>query len=541
MTWPQKSRSIGVDRALHAWAAFDKARHAEPACDDATLRAVHGEAVAAAVALLDPTAVDEIDDATTACCVAEAALGVARLSDVVGSAEQVIDTIGSRTLHGLIPDAKGDDASRCIEAVAALGGLSDDDLARIRRRAEHDFEDLDHAVAVVGAIRDIAGVGAKASDLNASLADLFAKVYAVTPPPGRVGAIVTRSQLIFCIHAHPDPSKPDPLGPVLDRGKDFETRYFGHFPAFGFVDPAEVDATFAEALADRLNESDTAAREAIASVTTLMRAEDVDKYIVHDAWGHAYQATLLRFDDAYVELAAFEDAATALADRPLDAAATDAEVETHVADSIAHRLHIAFAAMIAELLADACEHKALADDPALHPLMPSSSRFKDLPTKLDLSLDDLRLYFRLATRGVARLAEPAERDRYRDLLITRGTAAPQAARLAAATAAAVDRLLADVFALHGRAEDIAAAHAPAYQRLGLNTLALHAQMLAYYPAMADLDLAPLGLRGGRDLFLLAVVAFYLDDPATNLWRLDEFVALRLVPFLRRLAEQPPGS
>ncbi len=571
--------SAAVGAALAEWKRFEAvvgAGGAGGAEDAEELWSAHGGAMRAAEGLTERGAVADVGDGEVARCVVEAALVLERLPDVVGPADKVIDTTASRTLGAFRLDVPGsgggDGVSALIGRAAEVGGLSAGDVAACRRRAENDFEDLDRGIAVVDAVLQEAGLRGGAGRQgegkgvdDEAIARLFGGLYGCQVPTGRVGLVATASQLIFTVReagATPGAGAGAGATPgdaaaeaVLARGKRFETRYFGHFPAFGFIEPGDIDAGLVERLSGRLGVEDASVRRRLACCASVLAERDIEKYVVHDVWGHACQALLLRFDDVYLQLGRFEDGLAAvlpggeasgvrgigpggIGPRGVDEAAFAGHVEA----VLSRRLHLSFVALVAELLADVCEYKVLQDRPRLAAVMGSSSRLKGLPAKLDLSLADLRLYFGLAVRSVAGVAEEAGRGALRERLVGAGVERGAADGAAAAVARVVRRVVDGAF---GEPADGAVGDpddTPAFTRLGLNILALHAAVNRHYPPLASLPLQRFGVDGGRDLLLFGIASFYLADPARNLWRLDEFITFRLVPFLHRLAgAEPPAA
>ena len=98
-----------------------------------------------------------------------------------------------------------------------------------------------------------------------------------------------------------------PIRDFLARVNRFKQWQFAHFPVFGYLRGEDLDARLLEQLAARC-EMDTAevARE-ISALTAIIPLQEVDKYVVHDVWGHSWQASMLQFDKMYQQLATFAD------------------------------------------------------------------------------------------------------------------------------------------------------------------------------------------------------------------------------------------
>jgi hypothetical protein len=73
-----------------------------------------------------------------------------------------------------------------------------------------------------------------------------------------------------------------------------------------------------------------------------------------------------------------------------------------------------------------------------------------------------------------------------------------------------------------------------FTRVALNFLGIHRVILDLYRRL-DLPAAGgLPLKSCRDLLILAASVFFEADRTRNLWRVDEYLALRFVPLCRRL-------
>jgi hypothetical protein len=78
-------------------------------------------------------------------------------------------------------------------------------------------------------------------------------------------------------------------------------------------------------------------------------------------------------------------------------------------------------------------------------------------------------------------------------------------------------------------------HVNVIARVALNFLGIHRATLETYQRIRELEVTGLPLRSFRDLLLLAAAVFFEADPPCNLWRVDEFMTLRIVPCCEALA------
>ena len=56
-----------------------------------------------------------------------------------------------------------------------------------------------------------------------------------------------------------------------------------------------------------------------------------------------------------------------------------------------------------------------------------------------------------------------------------------------------------------------------------------------------MDLGSLPLKGLRDLMLISVAVFFEQAPSRNLWRVDEFLSLKMEPLCKALVEESHRS
>ena len=72
-------------------------------------------------------------------------------------------------------------------------------------------------------------------------------------------------------------------------------------------------------------------------------------------------------------------------------------------------------------------------------------------------------------------------------------------------------------------------------RLALNFLGLHRAKLHAYQWIREKCVGNLPLKSFRDLLLISAAVYFEADPPRNIWRVDEFVTLRIEPLCEQLA------
>jgi hypothetical protein len=170
--------------------------------------------------------------------------------------------------------------------------------------------------------------------------------------------------------------------------------------------------------------------------------------------------------------------------------------------------------------------------------MPSSSAFKEFPTKLDLTFQDVPFYFMQATKVFRSWAARADRQAKTVKQLVANGATDNAARAAVARAVEMwkglesnrfsDQLR---FAL-GPGDEISL---NMIGRLLLNFASIHAAALRCYRDVGQLSPDGSHLRSFRELMVIAASVFFEQAPARNLWRIDEFLALWFPAIVERLA------
>jgi len=432
----------------------------------------------------------------------------------------LVDTVGCRTLAAFHADLeRGGEAA--VEA--ALSRMFPtrvlEEVARLRAP---EITELERRHAVIAALEDM-------HPLPEQRFELFDRLYRDAGyVRGEVDIIRTGTSLFFCVSKYP---RTEAQKAFVGRVRRTVKQH--HFPVFGFYRAEGSDP----AMLAQLSAATGFTLEQLAPILTTMMSvlftEEVDKYVVHDAWGHQWQAHLLPFEDDYQQ--------TAINRRPISlqkgdpgllaaldvglrggtpnyAAVIDADIQA--------RLVAGASPIIAELLADVVEFKLLSTDAAAS--LQSSSLFADWPTKLDLTLMDARIYFGQTTapwRSIAR--EPSALGK--QLALARPDVDPvRRAEVVAQFVAVLRTVMRTKWARRIRAvtRDEALWVNP-YTRFNLNLLALHATLNQTYSALARRGAWPRPLRDFRDLFVLVVGAFYQHDRRRHLWHMDELLALHL--------------
>ena len=531
----------------------------------------HDRLISGSNSLLESNALDDLSLRDVEQIFARSVVLMTQIATSVAGDDEVLDTADCRMLHMYEADflANEEHQQQLRAALLRTVSLDEQDLSSIEASVQRDIQQAGRKHLIVRAIRDRFGLwdGETSPDeLSSNVHRFFSAIY---PDVGitaeEVELIVTGTMIFFCIPFSKDELTTDrfrqldeteqkPIREFLKRVNRFSQWQFAHFPVFGFLRGEDLDPALLSDLAARSGLSpDTVARE-ISTLTAVIPAAELDKYVVHDIWGHSWQACMLGFDSLYEKLATFADSlqldefaiepagsdAISLADCFVGTGDTLCLDETRfrrfVDLEVAERLPIAMTPVLAEVLADVAEFKLLETNRTDE--ISTSSALKTFPAKLDLTMRDVTYYFRQATK-VFRLwaSRPQRQERTVQQLIEEREATESAARLAVEHAVSIwKELEQDWLApqIQMREED-GQLHVNVVARLALNFLAIHRETLEVYRQIGAMDLAMLPLKGMRDLMLISVAVFFEDSPSVNLWRVDEFLALRVKPLCESLA------
>ena len=480
-------------------------------------------------------------------------------ASVLGSTP-LIDTAGSTTLRAFRTDVSTGTAGLREAATRAFSPTAEE-IARLDALEQHELQQLHLRQAVMTGLDALFPLES-AQDVHA----LFLALYPQAPVvAGEVEVVRTGTSLLFALmytdgvlDAPASPSR----GPVeqaevssflREIGTDRQAQ-FAHFPMFGSFRGEDADPELLSSVAEAASLSASHVAQTLTTMVTTLRRQQLDQFLVHDLWGHQWQSLLLPFEDQYQALARFGEVpsvderygAPGEISVSLKNVVERAGPSLRIDDVIpwlravsATRLPLALSGLIAELLADVVEFKYLASDPDRSDELISSSPFKDFPSKLDLTLKDLRIYVGFATRGLRALYERPVEQRALEASLAAACPDLTAEHRAAAVAVIVEAtgawLEGPASATWQCRETAEGLEVNLYTRLGLSLLGLHGVVTDLYRRLSQSErrYAP-QLRDFRDLMVLATGSFYQHDPVANLWHLDEFLALHFEVLLDRL-------
>jgi len=283
---------------------------------------------------------------------------------------------------------------------------------------------------------------------------------------------------------------------------------------------------------------------------------ELDKYLIHDTWGHQWQESLLDFERLYTELTSFKlplsltETASVLGEQTLFA---DAFVRTETGsielDSVKlkafmdaelyERAVVTFTPILAEMLADVVEYKFLELHPDQAQLLPSSSLLKRFPSKLDLTLADLRTCFVHAS-GVFQdwiVSESIQQQLHKEICerLKVSNEVSQQEEISRVLRRAVEFCKEHLHVFYQPAwswERTAGGclKLNAFSFAALNFLRIHTALVQVYKDLSQID-TPYGFR---DTLVLAMGAFFEKEPQRNIWCLDSFLTDAFLPRWKKL-------
>jgi hypothetical protein len=509
----------------------------------------------------------------------EAALLWCHFADAGGTVR--VDTIPTVTLADYPLDFPRTEAGRADlrSALVRVFGWTDDELAAIEAKVRRLTTNLRLKTCLT---RELARAFESPEERKQRALDLMCEVHGRRPfRLGDVDVVISATAVFLCLPYEGNALRsPDYAGRPADEraaiaeflGKvhaEQQTLKSVRFPAFGIFDAGVV----APALLARLTTGarrepefahvgEATVAEAFSTMVTVLPTHEVEKFLVHDVWGHGWQQTLCEFEWKFRLLSAIGEplglpaGSRFVASGPALAEAFETrngrtvvrpEVLLRLVEAdLRERIAVGMNLVVSEFLADLIEHKFSRKGSPL----PSSSLMPDSPLRLDLSLSDTRLMVRAWRRPYRRLfTDASERERIRRELVEYGV--EDHGLIDAVQEAAV--LVEERFRL--ALDDQVAAKLAGSACVDVNVLERIMLGVMTFDAALDQMLVEGDARwramtadGGPhdrwrcppaciDFLALLVAWFYEQERALYVWHLDELVASQLGPTLCRLQEE----
>ena len=484
---------------------------------------------------------------------------------------ETLDTAGSKTLSLFTPDCLRDaeDSDALNTRLRSVFQVDDATLDEMQARLAEQTEPLRDRHKIVKALEELFNLVSQNPQLDEDVFRLFQSFYPDAPfQPGQVKLIKTASALFFCLpfNAETTPGWDNISEADKVRYKQFIQKIkqgepFAHFPAFGTFKGADTAPDILNGIVNRSQLSYQRVTTTLTRMVSILPMDEIDKFVIHDTWGHQWQESLLHFDAPYTQLARFnlplslQEQASVMGHQ---SAFADIFVKTEsgeitldeealrrfIDDGVYERSVIALTPVVAEILADIVEYKFLALHPEKEELLPSSSLFKDYPTKFDLTLQDLHFCFEQASQGFREWAtsealQTQMEAQILDALEVPHTKAEDVHKVVQAAARICEERLVGFYQPQWfwEHEHKNRLRLNAFSLMALNLLSIHAVLLHTYRTLDATPTCVPGMHGFKDLLVVAMGVFFERDPQRHLWLMDEFLTEGFLPRWERWIQQ----
>ena len=493
-----------------------------------------------------------------------------------------LDTAGSKIFTLFTPDAPttpGQRESLKMQLQRAFD-LDAETVDKLNRQLSTRTSPLQHRHQIMKSLETRFNLVSNNPKLDADILQLFQSLYPGAPfQTGEVKLVKTSSALYFCLptepqektqtssisadersKAHKTPQRPTAYYEKFLR-KIWEVEPFAHFPVFGTFNAEDLDLPFRQELAADTELSLELVTSTLTRMVGVLPLAELDKYLIHDTWGHQWQESLLDFEEPYTELTLFkrplsltETASvfgeqTSFADTFIKTQAgtiaLDSEkLQQFIDAELYERAIIAFTPILAEMLADVVEYKFLELHPEQEHLLPSSSLLKAFPSKLDLTLADLRTCFVHASEVFQNwiTSESTQQQLHKEICekLDIPDKATKHQELSHVLSAAVELCKAQLLSFYQpewtweKTED-GDLKLNAFSFAALNFLRIHTALIQTYEDLSQIDVP----YGFKDILVLAMGTFFERKPQENIWRLDSFLTEAFLPRWEKLTAADP--
>ena len=488
-----------------------------------------------------------------------------------------LDTAGSKIFTLFTPDAPATPSKRAslkMQLQRAFD-LDAETVNKLNRQLSTRTSPLQHRHQIMKSLETRFNLVSDNPKLDADILQLFQSLYPGAPfEVGEVKLVKTSSALYFCLPTEPieksQKSKQSEDNNASERPKTNDEKFlrkiwevepFAHFPVFGTFDAEDLDLTVRQQIAIDAELPVESVTSTLTRMIGVLPLAELDKYLIHDTWGHQWQESLLDFEVPYTALTLFQ--------RPLSLTETASvlgtqtsfvdtfvksetgTIELHpvklqqfISAELYERAIIAFTPILAEMLADVVEYKFLELYPEQEHLLPSSSLLKAFPSKLDLTLVDLRTCFAHASEVFQNwiASEPIQQQLHKEICekFDIPNDATKHKELSEILNTAVELCKTQLHAFYQpewtweKTED-GDLKLNAFSFAALNFLRIHTALIQTYENLSEIDVP----YGFKDILVLAMGAFFERKPQQNIWRLDSFLMEAFLPRWKKLTAADP--
>ena len=348
--------------------------------------------------------------------------------DTVGADGDILATLPVPTFACVRP-ARPDLARHAVafRQLCERTGLSDADREAIEDEAQNAARKLARRHRMVALLRDELRPDPAFPPTSADAHRFFSFLFPDHPLlPGEVEVVATESCIYFCIlsndaftkaesfHARDEEAR-QRVVEYLKRLRQFNFYNFSHFPAFTSFDAREMDPANLDRLGLAMNLERAELVALLNTAVFIEERDNLEKYLVHDSWGHYWQADLTGLGTLYDRMASLQ-----LPLSPSDTVRLDDKLlsfldlvylrrdgsllfdeglaRRYAAAWVYERFQPLLAPVIAELAADMIEYRARTECGAAGLQLPSSSLFAHHPAKIDFAWADLSFFVKSLKR-----------------------------------------------------------------------------------------------------------------------------------------------
>ncbi|MFT5686253.1 MAG: hypothetical protein ACI8RZ_007209, partial [Myxococcota bacterium] len=283
-------------------AAVEVARKSKDAPDITEVRRLHDILMAQARILLPPERTLSMDEAEAAFF--SGGVRAARYRETVLGEPPLVDTAGSKTLGSFEVDVD----RAALDAVHRAFSPDEAVRAVMADRLEEELSQLRLRQAIMAGLDQLFPMRPGA-DNDAAIDACVAALYPGHPlHSDEVEVIRTSTALFVCIPFSDGTltTRDEPrVRAFIEKLTDFHPSFSAHFPSFGSMTSGRVPAPLLEALAGATGLSAAILGETLPTMVVVLPSDKIDQYIVHDAWGHGWQALLFRFEETYQRVARY--------------------------------------------------------------------------------------------------------------------------------------------------------------------------------------------------------------------------------------------
>jgi hypothetical protein len=355
------------------------------------------------------------------------------------SSVPLIDSVGDRSLGAYPVDLPPDPQAfaRLRAALESSMGQSPAELREAERNVAHLASVLPLKASITSALEQ--RIEAAGGVNGGALLALLREFYGPLPwRPSDVDFVLTTTAAFFVLPLEGDrldvadwEQRPEAerqaISAFLQRLGRANKAETWRFPAFGLFDPAFLDRGLVDELATTCGVRAELIEKTLATMVSVLPKDEVEQYLVHDAWGHTWQEVLNEFEWEYAlvrEIAkplspgdgprfGGENTAPLREAFVVEQGTTQLDEQRllqSVEADLRGRVQAGLSVALSELFADLVEAKYSRLNPAQG--LPSSSLLAQHTLKFDLTIGDVMRQARRVAKPYRELSNPEQQARF---------------------------------------------------------------------------------------------------------------------------------